>query len=852
MRTKRALARGRRCGALEALEPRRVLATGYLPLNLVADQANTALVQDANLVNPAGVALNANGGDLFVANRASGNASLYLGAVNGSAFQLDSPRISIPGGSPNGAVMNGTPGFVVHSGAVSGPASVLFASAAGAITGWNQGVPPPAPSNQAQTAVTTPDALYTGLALANNGTQNLLYAADFHDNRIDVFDSGFSAVTTSGGFSDPNLPAGFAPYNIANLGGHLLVSYAQQDASQQNPVAQPGAGVIDVYDYNGALLKRLVSGGNFSGPLNVPWGMALAPAGFGDFSGDLLVANQGDGTIRAFDPNTGVFQGVLATPSGQPLVIDGVHALQFGNGLTAGSGNALFVTSGPDGGQHGLLTELQSAQTTALTAQGSAVSATAGIAFSGTLAVFADASNLSPTSFSASIDWGDGATSTGTVSSLARGGYAVSGSHIYMTSGLKSIGIHVSDPMSHSATANALARVAQPGLLANSVTFTPTEGNAFSGTVATFSDGDGNTLPGAYSATIGWGDGNTTTGAIVAEGGGFAVQGQHTYADEGDVVVTVSISDTDGDSATTTSLVHVADAPLTGVNRTISLTEQTAFSGVVASFTDANPGAVAGEFSATIDWGDGATTGGAIAAGSGDFSVSGSHTYTDEDATGITIVVHDTGGSTATIASVVNLADADTLVATVAPATATEGVTFTGALATFTDTLTSAAADDFVSTIDWGDGTTSTGSVTGVAGLYTLHGSHNYSDEGAYTVTASVSDPGGTASATAQQVLVVAENDHLSITATSFTPTEGLAYSGAVAAVNDTNTSAAAGDFTSTIDWGDGATSAGSISGAAGQFTISGNHTYADEGAYAPVVSIAEDAPGTASATATL
>ncbi|HEX7449362.1 MAG TPA: TIGR03118 family protein [Pirellulales bacterium] len=844
-------ARRARQATLETLETRRVLATGYLQLNLVADQANTALVQDANLVNPAGVALNANGGDLFVADRASGVASLYLGAVNGSAFQVDSSTISIPGGGPDGVVINGTPGFVIHAGAASGPASVLFASAAGAITGWNQGVPPPAPSGQAQTAVTTPNAVYTGLALANNGTQNLLYAADFHDNRIDVFDSGFNAVTTSGGFSDPNLPASFAPYNVANLSGHLFVSYAQQDANRQNPVAQPGAGIVDVYDYNGVLLKRLVSGGGFSGPLNVPWGLAIAPAGFGDFSGDLLVANQGDGTIHAFDPNSGILQGVLATPTGQPLVIDGVHALQFGNGLTAGSGNTLFITSGPSGGQHGVLSELQSAQGMALTAQGTAVSATVGTAFSGTLAVFAEAFNVSPAGVTVNIDWGDGATSAGAVSALARGGYAVSGTHVYLASGLKSISIHVTDPMNHSATANSLVRVAQPGVVANGITFTPTEGNAFSGTVATFTDGDGNTSPASYSATINWGDGNTTAGAIAAAGSGFIVQGQHTYAGAATHGVTVSISDTDGDSATTTSTARVADAPLTGANRTISLTEQTAFSGVVASFTDANPAADPGDFAATINWGDGATTTGDVTASAGVFSVSGSHTYADEEATAITVVVNDAGGSTATIVSVVSLADADTLVATAVPAAATEGVTFRGALTTFTDTLIVASADDFASTIDWGDGTTTTGSVSGAAGVFTLHGSHAYADEGTYTLTASVNDVGGTASATAQQVVAVIEHDVLSITPTEFSPTEGVAFNGAVATVSDSDSNAAA-DFTALIDWGDGTTTTGSVSGTGGLFTLGGSHTYAEEGTYTPVVSIVDDPPGTASATATM
>ena len=853
-REKKRTARVRRVRrrALESLEPRRVFASGYLQLNLAADQASTALVQDANLVNPAGAALNSSGGDLFVADQASGLASLYLGAVNGSAFQLDSPVINVPGGSPAGVVTNGTPNFIVQSGNSSGPASVLFDSDSGLITGWNQGVPPPAPSNQAQIAVTTNNAIYTGLALAFAGNQNLLYAADFHDNRIDVFDGGFNSFTTAGAFTDPNLPAGYAPYNIANLGGRLLVSYAQQDAGQQNPVAGPGAGIVDAYNYNGTFQTRLISNGNFAGPLNEPWGMALAPMSFGDFSGDLLVANQGDGTIKAFDPTTGALQGVLTGPMGQPLVIDGVRALQFGNGLTAGSGNALFVTSGPNGGQHGVLSELVSAQGVSLAAQGTVVSAIAGTAFSGTLAVFTDAASLSPGSFTVSIDWGDGTTTPGTVSPLARGGFAVSGSHTYNSGGLESISIHVSDPFSHSATANSLARVVQPGVVVSGVTFVPTEGITFSGTVASFTDGDGNTSTGAYAATIDWGDGITTAGTIASAGPGFVVQGQHAYAEEANHSVTVSISDTDGHSATAASTARVADAPLTGAGRTISLVEQTAFSGTVASFTDANPAATKSDFTATIDWGDGATTTGSITAGSGDFSVSGSHTYADEEAQTITVTVKDTGGSTATIQSAVHLADADTLVATVVPAIVTEGVAFSGTLATFIDTLAGTPAGDFAATIDWGDGATTSGSVSGAGGHFTLQGSHTYADEGAFTITASISDVGGTASAVAQQIVAVAEHDTLSIASAPFAATEGISFNGAVATVTDTDNTTPASDFSATIDWGDGTTTSGVVSGSSGQFTISGNHTYAEEGAVSAVISIAEDAPGAASATATL
>src|SRR5262249_25349682 len=207
----------------------------------------------------------------------------------------------------------------------SGPAVFIFASETGQITGWNPRVPLPAPSTHAQLGVTVPGAVFKGLAIANNGSGNFLYAADFHNGQIDVFDSQFHQTSLAGSFTDPDLPQGYAPFNIQNLDGKLYVTYAQQDADGQNNVPGKGKGFVDVFDTTGNLLQRVASGG----PLNSPWGLALAPDGFGPFGGDLLVGNFGDGHINAYDPaDNFAFRRQLLGTDGSPVVIPGLWALK--------------------------------------------------------------------------------------------------------------------------------------------------------------------------------------------------------------------------------------------------------------------------------------------------------------------------------------------------------------------------------------------------------------------------------------------------------------------------------------------------------------------------------------------
>jgi uncharacterized protein (TIGR03118 family) len=323
----------------------------YQQRNLVSDSAAIpAANRDPNLVNAWGIAFNPYG-FVWVADAGTGVSTLYDGDGKPQSLVVKIPP-SASGGTanPTGIVYYGGPGFVVTNGTASGPSRFLFATESGVIAGW-------APNVDLTNAIRMVDnsgatgAIYKGLALSASGQGPLLYATDFHNGRIDVFDSAFKPVTLPGTpFFDAHIPAGFAPFGIQAINGDIYVSYAKQDADKHDDVAGPGLGYISVFDPNGRLIRRLVA----RGALNAPWGMALAPASFGRFSNRLLVANFGDGTINAFDPASGRFVGRLKEADRRPVRIDGLWGIAFGNGLNNQPVDTLFFTAGPTDETHGL------------------------------------------------------------------------------------------------------------------------------------------------------------------------------------------------------------------------------------------------------------------------------------------------------------------------------------------------------------------------------------------------------------------------------------------------------------------------------------------------------------------
>jgi len=321
----------------------------YNAYSLVSDDtaAVKAPLRDASLVNGWGLSAGPTT-PWWTSNNRTNTSTLYSGAGVKSAL-----TVSVPGG-PTGTVFNGNAAaFNVTANGKSGSARFLFATQAGTILGWS-------PTVNANTAVTgvdnsTKGALYDGLATLNDR----LYATDFHNGRVDVFDSSFAPVTIANGFVDKQIPKGWAPFGIQALGGNIFVTYAKQDPAKRIDVPGGGLGYVDQYDPNGVLLARVAKRGLPKAPLNSPWGLAMAPTTFGGFGGDLLVGNFGNGKISAYQPppvppGKWVYKGQLRVSTGEIIKIPGLWAIAFGNGSAAGSANYLYYLSGPNGETHGL------------------------------------------------------------------------------------------------------------------------------------------------------------------------------------------------------------------------------------------------------------------------------------------------------------------------------------------------------------------------------------------------------------------------------------------------------------------------------------------------------------------
>ncbi len=392
--------------------------------------------------------------------------------------------------------------------------------------------------------------------------------------------------------------------------------------------------------------------------------------------------------------------------------------------------------------------------------------------------------------------------------------------------------------------------VEQP-ITATGTTISATEGGSFSGAVATFSDPDAAATASEYTATIDWGDGSTSTGTISGSGGSFVVSGDHTYADEGSNAVTVTIADADTptNGATATSSANVSDAALSAGSLSLSgATEGAGATNASFTFTDANTSAPASDFAATITWGDGVTSTGTVSGSGGSYTVSGSHAYADEGSYPVSVSVTDDGGSTAGGNGTALVSDASLTAGSLSLSGATEGAGATNASFTFTDANTSAPASDFAATITWGDGVTSTGTVSGSGGSYTVSGSHAYADEGSYPVSVSVTDDGGSTAGGNGTALVADAALH----ATGSSASTGQSYSGTVASFTDAFTGSTAADFTATINWGDSSSSTGTVAGSGGSYTVSGSHTYSGTGYYTVTVHVLDDGGSTATATSTL
>jgi uncharacterized protein (TIGR03118 family) len=343
---------------------------------------HSAFITDPNLVNPWGIT-ESPASPFWIADNNAGASTLYNvpGPANTPVSMV--PRVfSIPSpgdplgrsGTPTGVVFNTeSAGFkVVGVNTLGNPASAaalfIFATEDGTIVGWNPGVNPQgfsaslagtygiiAVDNSANPTAAA-GAVYKGLAIATDASgSTFLYATNFRAGTIEVYDANFKAeALPAGAFTDPHLPHDYAPFNIVLVGGKLFVTYAKQDAAKHDDVALPAHGIVDIFDLSGQMLSRFTQHGH----LNSPWGVAQAPASFGEFAGAILIGNFGDGRIHAFDPDSGKELGGVTNSLGQEIVIDGLWSLTVGNGKAGGDTNTIYFTAGPNGEKDGLFGSL--------------------------------------------------------------------------------------------------------------------------------------------------------------------------------------------------------------------------------------------------------------------------------------------------------------------------------------------------------------------------------------------------------------------------------------------------------------------------------------------------------------
>ena len=311
----------------------------YAVHRLFSDVAGAADHQDTDLVNGWGIVASPTS-PWWV----SDNGTLY----NGTTSAKVPLTVTVPG-PPTGTVFNGSSAdFKVQVGTAAPAASrFIFATDDGQIAGWNgQGT-------AAINAVTTPDAIYLGLAIGSSGGANYLYAANFPNRTVDVFDGSWAPAHLAGDFTDPGLPAGYSPFGIQNIGGEIFIAYAKQNADGDEELHGEGLGVVSAFGTDGTFHGRVATFGD----LNAPWGLAKAPATFGKFGGDLLVGNFGDGRIHAFKWSADEgweAHGVIKGVDHRPISIDGLWGIGFGNGAGSGPTSSLFFAAGPDDETHGL------------------------------------------------------------------------------------------------------------------------------------------------------------------------------------------------------------------------------------------------------------------------------------------------------------------------------------------------------------------------------------------------------------------------------------------------------------------------------------------------------------------
>ena len=329
-------------------------ASGFRVTPLVSDGFVAAPTIDPGLVNPWGISYSPTG-PFWLSDNGTGLSTLY--DSSGAKIPLTvnvAPPAGGSGSAPTGQVFNGSStDFMVSNGSSSAAAAFIFDTEDGTISGWAPSLGP----TQSYLAVdhSNAGAVYKGLAIGTLGGNQYIYASNFRAGDVEMYDSHFNLI---GSFTDPTVAAGYAPFNVQDIGDTLYVSFALQDAAKHDDVAGAGNGYVDAFSLNGTFERRIVSKG---AQVNSPWGLDIAPSDFGAFANDLLVGNFGDGTISVFDPTSGGFLGMLSGPGGVPLHLGDLWGLINGNGGAGGDAGAVYFTAGIVDEAHGVFGEISPA-----------------------------------------------------------------------------------------------------------------------------------------------------------------------------------------------------------------------------------------------------------------------------------------------------------------------------------------------------------------------------------------------------------------------------------------------------------------------------------------------------------
>jgi hypothetical protein len=660
--------------------------------------------------------------------------------------------------------------------------------------------------------------------------------ATFTDNEANASAGDFTAqvnwgdgTTTTGSVSSANgsfyVTASHAYYDQ----GSYTVTVAVSDTNDDSAQATASATVADAALTATALTIAPTAGASFTGP--VATFTDADPNGAAKFQNDpnqyaaIIAWGDGHSTAGVITDNSGTFD------------VSGTHTYTIYGTFSP------HVTIEDEGGSTIAVTSTANVADAAIAASGTSITATEGGSFSGTIGTFTDANPfMGAGAFTATLHWGDGTTTTGTVINTGTGQFSITGTHTYGDAGSNTLSFTVSDLGGSSNSSSTSVQVNNATLGSALATINATEGTSYTSTVATFTDSNTSASANKFTALITWPDLTTSSGTVSGSGGSYAVTipGGHTFAHAGSQAVSVLITGAGGSTTTASGNTTVANAAMAGTLATVTATEGTPFTGTLATFTDANTAAAAADFSSTITWDNNSTSSGTIVAtgtpGTYAVTIPGGHTFTRTGSRAISIAISGAGGGTASASGNVTV-DNQTITATASTISASNGNQFSGAVATFSDPNLGANHLDFSASINWGDTTTSAGIVHWVSpGNFVVDGTHTWANPGTPTVTVTITGAGGGSQGTSQNATVT--DSPVSVTATANSVTEGQTFNGTIATFTDGNPSAVVGNFSSSIDWGDssGADTSATITESNGVFSVVGTHAYS--GAGTPTVSV--------------